>query len=805
MAKKNHKQIDVITKEKGFFSELFNGKFSNYFFIGLIVIILSLSFFKISFQGYAPQASDTMQWRGSAEQTMDYNKNHKDQALWTNRIFSGMPSYLISFPDKYPFIERIKVPISKILGWRIYSLILGGIGLFFYMRHLGFEPSIAFISAMGFALSCHFMGLMQIGHNTKFRAIFFIPWIFFLLDYLYRKRNLIGLGGLSIFLISQLREGHYQISYYTFLLIGLYWMFALYWSIRDKEIAKFSLFTLMLIVAIAISALAVAQPLMSIHEYGEYSIRGGKGGLEKSYSQSWSFHPLEILSFIVPKAFGEVSPLYWGWMPFTQTSMYMGIFILLLAITALIFVRNRYIAFLTTASVLTLLFSFGRHFDSLSVFLRNYLPFFNKFRVPATILVLLQFIIVILAGYGLKFIIKASKNRDQRLQKYSKIGVIISVVMLLFFLFGSTSFTGKNMVKDNEVSKYKPAQLDQLKEMRAEALVLDGVKTSIFIGIFFLLTLSINSGKLNKFSYIFLIATLSIFDLMIIDKPFTEDFVEKEVLENYHNKTKMDSYLLKDKEEFRIYPLASEFSKNKWCFYHQSIGGYHAAKMARYRDVLDNCLNKEIQSQVPINWNIVNMLNVKYLIFNQRLPLPELEFAYHDDKQKMNAYKNISYLPRAWFVKDKIVLSEKNDILKKLNSKDFTPKYSVILENDVPEFSYPDTNSVKVINSDVHYISFEVQNNKDGFLVVSEIYYPAGWNAYLDEKKIKINPANYILRGVNIPKGKHLLEMKFEPEIYSLSVKLSLTGILLSIFITILGIFIYYRKNYSGKTEDIIE
>jgi len=204
-------------------------------------------------------------------------------------------------------------------------------------------------------------------------------------------------------------------------------MFALYWSIRDKEIAKFSLFTLMLIVAIAISALAVAQPLMSIHEYGEYSIRGGKGGLEKSYSQSWSFHPLEILSFIVPKAFGEVSPLYWGWMPFTQTSMYMGIFILLLAITALIFVRNRYIAFLTTASVLTLLFSFGRHFDSLSVF--------------------------------------------------------ISVVMLLFFLFGSTSFTGKNMVKDNEVSKYKPAQLDQLKEMRAEALVLDGVKTSIFIGL----------------------------------------------------------------------------------------------------------------------------------------------------------------------------------------------------------------------------------------------------------------------------------------------------------------------------------
>jgi len=394
MAKKNkQKAVEQI----GILEKILEGKYKHVIFIGLLFIILSVSFFKIAFQNYAPPAGDTIQWRSSAQVLMEYNKEHKDQAMWNPNVFSGMPSYLISFSAKYPFIGRIYKLTNKVMNWRILMLFVMSLGVYLFMIHLKFDPIIAFISAIAMALSCHFLGLLEIGHNTKFKAVVYIPWIMFAVHYLKQRLSLLTLGTTAIILIIQLRTNHPQISYYTFLMIGIYWIANLIWSIKDKEVRSYMIFSAMLLLAFVIAFMAIAQPYFSTYEYGHYTIRGGSTGLNTSYATSWSFHPLEILTFVNPSFFGGVSPFYWGWMPFTQTSMYMGIIILLFTIIGIFYNKNRLVKVLLSVSIFTLFLSFGRHLPFLSNFLLEFLPGFNKFRVPAMILVLLQFAIVILA------------------------------------------------------------------------------------------------------------------------------------------------------------------------------------------------------------------------------------------------------------------------------------------------------------------------------------------------------------------------------------------------------------------------
>ena len=801
----------------------FKGKYAHFLFLGLLFLILAVFFFKIAFSGYAPPASDTQQWRASAEPLLEYNKTHKEQALWNSNLFSGMPGYLIQLSAKYPYLNDLRKFTDKLMNWRIFLLFTAGLGVYLLMILLGFEPIVAFISALAFSLSTHFLGLIEIGHNTKFRAIVYIPWIFFAVHYLKEKRNLLGLGLTSLFIIGQLRENHPQISYYTFIMVGIYWIFQLFRSIKDKKIPKFAVFTVLILAAFIISLLAVAHPYLSNKEFGEYTIRGGSEGLlshkDTDYVTQWSFHPAEMITFIIPNFYGGVSPYYWGWMPFTQTSMYMGVIIFLLAILGLIYSRSYLVKILMTVSIVSLLMSFGRHFPFLSNLLLNYLPMFNKFRVPAMVLVLLQFSVVVLAGYGLKLIIRKFEEKDKKF--FDLIQKIIIIIAVLFFIFilSSSLFANLNLMQKGEIKDIKEQyvkyygkseglknaayKINELRSERLDKLVSDGIQAFILIIAFFGLTLVFGREKISKYVYLFLILALVVIDLLIIDSRFLQNLSPQKVIESKLVKTQTDNFLLNDKETFRIYPMkhpiGREFGKNQWTAYHQSIGGYHGAKLKRYQEIIENCLTAELTYRVPINWNIANMLNAKYVVSNQNLPLENLEYAFHDRKQKLTTYKNLEYLPRAWFVKNLETIKEKENIWKRLNNPKFNPATTAIVETEISNVSQPDSTSVDLLDSGLHFLKFEVKTDTTSFLNVSEIYYPAGWKAFLDGKETEIYPANYILRGVVIPKGEHTLEMKFEPETYKWSLQLHLIGILASLIILLVGAFLFYRKNYRTK------
>ncbi|MCK4312478.1 MAG: YfhO family protein, partial [Candidatus Cloacimonetes bacterium] len=288
-------------------------------------------------------------------------------------------------------------------------------------------------------------------------------------------------------------------------------------------------------------------------------------------------------------------------------------------------------------------------------------------------------------------------------------------------------------------------------------------------------------------------------DLLLIDSRFLQNITPKKRIEKQYRKTLADDFLLKDKEIFRIYPLGREFSQNRWAFYNQTIGGYHGAKLKRYQEILDNCLNIEFQNRIPINWNIVNMLNAKYVIYPEKLPLENLEYAFYDRKQKQTIYKNVNYLTRAWFVEKTELIEKKENIWKRLNQQEFDPAKMAIVEEEIPKTYAPDSTAVNLVEFDIHNLKFEVKTDTTSFLTISEIYYPAGWKAYIDGEETEIYATNYILRGVVVPKGEHILEMKFAPETYALSLKLSLIGIILTIVLLIVGLILYIRENYRGE------
>ena len=802
------KKLEPIVK-RDFLEPLLTNRYKHLLFIGLILLLLSIFFFKMGYLGYVPKAGDIIQWRGAAEVQIKYNAENSDLALWNRNLFSGMPGYLISFPARYPFVKNLFDLLTRyLINWRVFYMFLAGLGMYILMLSLGFEPVQAFISGMAFALSCHFIGLIEIGHDTKYRALVYIPWIFWSVHYLFKNRDLLGMGLTAMFLIMQLRENHAQITYYTFLLLIVYVIFNFFWHLKDFKTREFFKALPLLLITLLIVGFAVAQPYLSVWEYGHYTIRGGDTGLSRDYATGWSFHPLEMLSFISPGFFGGVSPFYWGWMPFTQTHMYMGVIIFLLALLAIFHWKTRLVKMFTAVALVSLFFSFGRHFPLLSNLLLSYFPFFNKFRVPAMILILLQFSMAILAGYGIKLILNRYREGDEKFPCLIRKLLLISGIALLIFVLMTAAGVWKVLPFEHasDAGRYEPNQLSILQEARLAQFEMSGVIAFAFIALFFLLTyLLLKKKGITPYLYMIILAGLVVTDLMLVNRKHLKNLVpEREIIADFQM-SEADRFLLDDADLFRVYPIGGEFGQSRWAYYHQTIGGYHGAKLQRYQDILDNSLNAELRYRIPINWNIVNMLNVKYLISPVQLPLENLSYTIYDRDRRVTIYENPDYLPRAWFVDTTELVEDTRQIFRFLNHPDFDPARIALIERPLYGLESPEESSVTVNRYDLHNLEFAVATDKNSLLVISEIYYPAGWNAYLNGIKLEIIPVNYILRGVVIPPGDHILEMRFEPQSYRISIILSIIGLTATLIILLLGVIFYFRKNFRGEIIYVIK
>ncbi len=810
--------------------------------MGFLLLLVSLLYFPVAFQGYTPPASDISQWQGAANEIINYNQEHSGRALWTQSMFSGMPSYMISFPNRWPFLENLSRLTDKVINWRIFLLFIGTLGMFLLLRFLKLDTWTSFFGAVAFMFSCHWLGLVEIGHNTKFRAIMYLPWVLWAFLRLRKKPDLLGLGFLATTLIMQLRENHPQISYYLYLFMGMYWIWQLLESFKEKDHKRFWFFTLLTVLAFGLTLLAVMNPYLSTMEYSHHTMRGGPGGLETSYAQGWSFHPKEIITFFIPDFYGGISPNYWGYMPFTQVYNYFGLIVLAFGIIAMIGKKHRrFSIFLGITSLIFLIMSFGSATPHLSNLFMKYLPYFNKFRVPSMILIMVQLNAVLLAALGVDTIL----SLDEKRQKVWSAGLLkaFAACGILFFLWlvlAKPIFGGLSFTSASDLQLLSQQGLSEMPgHIRAERL--DLLHKS---GIISLLLLALGIGaawltsikKLPKTLFVMALTLFTFVDLWV----YTGKILKKENLQarqEYQNqfaKQDYDDFLLKDGSNFRIYPVDKSIFTDYhlkrpagvWSYHHQTVTGYSAAKLKRYDDLL-KLIEFDPVTQKPGEWvrlmmgmygmqapqlpqdlptPVLDMLSTKYIIHPEALPNDSLFSVNHPPYDQfykklkpvfygsggVAIYENTDALPRAWFVDGVQKVAPADSILTLMRSESFDPRHLAYVESELSNVQKPDSASVVQTRAEMHNLAYDVQTDKPAFLVLSEVYYPAGWKATLDGKEIPIHAANYILRGVEIPAGKHKLELVFAPDSYKTGVRLSLIGLLVS-FLALAGGLVFKR------------
>lgn len=815
------KYTPPATKPLGAKMEQF-GKHLPWVLVAILFLALSLIYFPVAYQGKAPQASDITQWEGAAKAIIDYNATHKDNALWTPRMFSGMPSYMISFPNRYPFLESLTKLTDKVINWRIFLLFIGGLGIFLLLRQMKLSPWIAFFGAVAFVFSCHWVGLIEIGHNTKFRAIMYIPWVVWALFRLRERPNLLNLGLLATFFITQLRENHPQITYYLYIFIGMFWLYQLLESIKKKDHKQFWLWTILIAAALGLTALAVMNPYLSTMEYSHYTMRGGAEGLEKSYAQGWSFPPVELAALIIPDFFGGINQSYWGYMTFTQIYNYFGIVVLAFGVLALCGKNRRTAWFLWISSFVFLLMSFGSFTPAISDLFFKYLPMFNKFRVPSMILIMVQFNAVLLAALGIDGLI--DKAGDAKWQKRLFNAFLVCGALFLIYLVAAKGiFKGLPFTNAQEIQNYEAqqasSQLDGIKAMRLDLLYKSGILSMLFLTVGIGLAYLFSARRMKPALFILLITFLSFIDLFIYTGKHLKDLYPASERTARFEMQDYDQFLLEDQENYRIYPFNMNRVRpaGEWAYYHQSIDGYSAAKLKRYDDVLklvqgDAKTDGEMvrylkglfeQNGREIPTPVLNMLNARYFVLPDSLPnaqfLSQMRPVF-GSYSGSHVFRNNGVLPRAWFVDSLEVIAKPEERLARMKNPQFNPAKLALVESEIPGTSAPDSAMVRQTANEMQRLEYEIYTDKDAFLVLSEIYYPAGWTAYIDGKATDIHPVNHVLRGVKIPAGQHKLEMKFASATYTKSITLSLLGLLLTLVAVVGGFFL----NRSKAKEEIV-
>ena len=692
-------------------------------------------------------------------------KEFGEYPLWLPWVFSGLPS-IHSFQNISDFY--FPNAIIKCLKWIGFSgfwnyilhFILAGMGVFVLLTQLGTNRLSALLGGLSFAIMPYLITMVVHGHGSQMMTTAWLPWVIWAILRLFDKTNIGNLGILGLLVGLQLQRAHAQIAYYTWMAGGLLILLLLL-NIHKLQInkPKWILFTAVGLILGLCMAMWIYLPALN---YTPHSIRGagGGGGTGFEYATAWSFSFGEMSTFFIPSYYGFGGATYWGNMPFTDYPNYMGIIVITLAIIGLLFSENKIKYFFGLTALLALLISIGKNFFLYQIFY-DYFPYFNKFRVPAMFLILTQFSVAVLAGLGLdissKLIVENKSNETVKKLLYI-VGGVLMIILGLKFMLGSNPEFG---VRSHPV----------LNTLRMDMINSDMMTSIVFlllgVGTFYITRI----GWIGHKILMSIIIGLSVIDLVLVDHQIIEPdkdsyrqptLTKRSVKSAYLSEDEVIRFLKKDTALYRILPLGSLANENRWsAFQIESIMGYHPAKIYRYNKVKDE-----------VGWNslgVLQMLNVKYIVTLEELPHPAFEKVFtgklfHQDKfQKANVYQFKYALPRVYFTHEVKVIPEMEDQLIMLRKQDFNPLATAIVEIEVGAIDYNLNSQANITHWSPDKIEIEVSTPTDQFLVLSEIYYPEGWEI-TSHPDWEIHPVNTILRGLHIPAGAHHIVMEFIPD-----------------------------------------
>ena len=777
----------------------------------VFLALLSLAYFYPVLLNKGIEQSDISQFTGMSKQIVDHREEFNEEPYWLDNAFLGMPSFQVSAIYPYDILRIIDQSI-RFLPRPADYLFLYMLSFYLLIIHLRINYKYALFGSIAFGFSTYLIIILGVGHNTKALAIGYLPLIIMGLLMIFKKDFLKGFLITSLALGLQIHSNHYQMTYYT--LIVLLVMFIIFFIdyIKKKDLKTFfyCLFTFTLSSVIAL--MMNASGLLSTKEYSEFSTRSkteitinpdgspkeSLSGLSKEYITEYSYGILETMNLFIPKFMGgassdrvsndsklmefiktldpeqgqqvyQYSRLYWGEQPIVAAPAYIGASILFMFLLGVFLVKNINMKWLLSSIVISVLLSWGKNFELLTNLMIDYFPFYDKFRAVSSIQVILEFCIPLVAVYGIHTFFSDKTDKKKNLNVLYVITSIISLLTLSIYFFGNTLF---DFTSNFEIFSQYPEILNLLIQDRISLLEVDSLRSLIIILIFFSILLSYSKNILKKNYAIYGIIFLVIFDLWSINKQYVnaDQFVNKSDLKAPFIITNADKAILQDKSDFRVFEPQRGFSNGRTSFFHKSIAGYHAAKPKRIQDLYDFYLVKE-------NSDILNMLNVKYII-------------KQDPDNPIGVSRNPNNFGNVWFTNNIINAEDSKTELLSLDKIDL--KVNSISQNDYlkdKSFKLDTLNTISLISRNANKLIYKSDANSDQFAIFSEAFYYKGWQAYIDDKPVDHYKVNYLLRGMEIPKGKHNIRFEFKPKVVQ-------TGSLISIFAYLMLIlaFIKYIK-----------
>ena len=796
----------------------------NWIYLGLVFIALLIFFAPAMLENKTLLPPDTVAAK-SIEPFVKDNLKEGTYPLWNPYLFGGMPSF--ASLTSAPYIDMISniyvliinglkliFPLSDFTRIFVNYFLMGCV-IFLLLRTKSISREAALYSAMAAVFLPQLIAYTAFGHNSKLATMLLFPIVFLMVERLLEKRNLLFFSLTALAVGLQLLRAHVQICFYTYFMVGVYLVYWFVLEIRAKSDKKQIASGAGLLIGALLIGLVMSSVLyLSVYEYSHFSIRGGgtTGGLDFSKATSWSFPPSEITTYFVPSFMGFGRETYWGPMPFTDFPLYFGIITFLLAGLALVLKRNKVTRFFTLFAGIALILSFGRHLPILYGPMYKFVPFFNKFRAPKMIQITIQVAMTILAGFGLQGIIELAREKNARVtnlvQRYLLIFGGVVIFLLLFLLLAKSAYLGWA----EKAGQYKEAAYDKALGDAYKALFL-------WLGAFVSILMTLKA-KINARVLPFLLIGLLLIDVWPVSKRFVE-FRPKAQVSRYFAETPEVSFLKQKDKPFRI--IATQDQRNvNWYMRHkiQNAFGYQGAKLRLY-DELANAFGLPAMHEGDVffqkylkvangqyafrdasevskvtaqkHLNFLKLMNVKYIVTPYQLPDTSYQMIYTPAKRGANGVLAVKHgLPRAYFPKQIQSIKDGQTVLNYMTLPVFDPEAVSFIEEEPPfQVSGSDENVADVTHFDIHHIKIQAKVTTPACMVVSEMYYPAGWKAYVDGKETKIYKANYAFRALFLQPGEHEIEFVFSPVMFKAGFAISLSTFLL----LLVGIFIGWKKS----------
>lgn len=783
-------------------------------------IIISLAYFNPVLKGKKIFQSDIMHYIGMSKQQNDFRAETGEETYWTNSAFGGMPTYQLGAKYPHNYIKQLDLTL-RFLPRPADYLFLYFFGFYVLLLVMKVDFKLAALGALAFGFSTYLIIILGVGHNSKAHALAYMPLVLSGILLVFKRQYIIGFLVTVIAMGLELVANHFQMTYYLMLLVIVLGIVYLIDAYKKGDLPHFFKSVGILALAVALAVGLNGTNVLATQEYASESTRSQSEltinadgspkelttGLDRDYITEYSYGILETFNLYIPRFMGGGSyedvgkdsasydfflsigasplqaleqtkqiPTYWGEQTIIEAPAYIGAIVIFLFVLALFLVKGRLKWWLVSGTVLSLLLSYGKHLGFFTDIFIDYVPLYNKFRAVSSIQVILELCVPVLAIFGLVRLFNDFDNKEEKLKALKFTVIITAGLALVFLLLKSSLF---NFVGGNDGfyrQNYGPQFVDAVIKDRKMFFTQDTVRTLVLVllgaGTVFLYL----KDKLSQTKVILIFGVLILFDLVGVDRRYVnnDNFVSALKVNKPYEATEVDLQIQKDPGHFRVLDVTSGGARA--AYFHNSLSGYHAAKLKRYNELYDFHIAKN-------NLNVLSMLNTKYIIAE-------------DEEGNKFPFTNTETNGNAWFVQELRKVSSANEEIQLLDSLD-TKRVAITSISDLSTktFTIDSSATITVETYKPNNIVYKSSSNVDGFAVFSEVFYDKGWNAYLDGALVPHTRVDYVLRAMSVPAGEHTIEFKFEPKVIQTGSRIALASSVMLALLIIGGLFYRLKTN----------